>query len=112
MGSGHRSVGMCYGVEQPGQECQGQDDKTPFAPVPLKRQKNKMPHSSGSLQRSTLHASAAVNRDTRRMKAADEPGLQDSGTAASRDYYGGQDRRLPESAPAPRSKAVLDGVGY
>jgi hypothetical protein len=31
MRSSHRSVGMCYRVEQKGQERQGQNDKTPFA---------------------------------------------------------------------------------
>src|ERR1017187_5703730 len=49
MRSSHRSVGMCCRVEQKGQKRQGQDDKTPFAPVPLKRQKKKMPHNSDRL---------------------------------------------------------------
>jgi hypothetical protein len=37
-------------VEQKGQERQGQDDKTPFAPMPLKREKKKIPHSSDLVQ--------------------------------------------------------------
>jgi hypothetical protein len=41
---------MCYGVEQKGQERQGQDDKTPFAPMPLEREKQEMPHNSDLLQ--------------------------------------------------------------
>ena len=41
---------MCDRVEQKGQERQGQDDKTPLAPVPLKRQKKKMPHGPDFLQ--------------------------------------------------------------
>jgi hypothetical protein len=36
---------MCYRVEQKGQKRHGQDDKSPFAPVPLEHEKEKMPHS-------------------------------------------------------------------
>jgi hypothetical protein len=37
-------------VQQKGQKRQGQDDKSPFAPVPLKRQKKEIPHSSDLVQ--------------------------------------------------------------
>src|ERR1039457_1368780 len=37
-------------VQQKGQKRQGQDDKSPFAPMPLKRQKQETPHSSNLLQ--------------------------------------------------------------
>jgi hypothetical protein len=37
---------MCYRAAQKGQKRQGQDDKTPFAPVPLIRYKQKMPQIS------------------------------------------------------------------
>jgi len=36
--------------QQEGQKRQGQDERNPFAAVPLKRQKQKMPHSSDLLQ--------------------------------------------------------------
>jgi hypothetical protein len=45
-----RSMDMRYRVQQEDQKREGQDDKTPFAVVPLKRQKQKMPHSSDLLR--------------------------------------------------------------
>jgi hypothetical protein len=45
-----RSMYMRDRVQQESQKRQGQDDKGPFPPVPLKRQKKKIPHSSDLLQ--------------------------------------------------------------
>jgi hypothetical protein len=45
-----RSMHMRDRVQQESQKRQGQDDESPFAPLPLKRQKQETPHGSDLLQ--------------------------------------------------------------